>query len=320
MEYVPCIGNSSYSFWWILLKLYRCFKDGLEICILFFQNPEIIFYHFFRIFNLDIFRALILQICIWSIYLVSATPPTVFGESFWNFTVVFRMVWRYAYCFLRILKLFFLHFNLDIFSSLYATDMYREYMPCIGNPAYSFRPILLKLYRYFAAFLWFHMRNLSLAGYNCSGGASCMACSFILLWKQLMQIVGQKWLNLVTWTCGSWSEGQHDLYFMVHWFCLISGRLFDVWTSYFGSMNQYGSTFDLKINVGYCDLYFMVQWFCVSCWILLDVWTSYFGIMGQYDLMFDLKINVGLCDLCFMLQWFCLISPRLFDDECHIFR
>ena len=126
MEYVPCIGNSSYSFWWILLKLYRCFKDGLEICILFFQNPEIIFYHFFRIFNLDIFRALILQICIWSIYLVSATPPTVFGESFWNFTVVFRMVWRYAYCFLRILKLFFLHFNLDIFSSLYAQI-------CIGS-------------------------------------------------------------------------------------------------------------------------------------------------------------------------------------------
>ena len=162
MEYVPCIGNSSYSFWWILLKLYRCFKDGLEICILFFQNPEIIFYHFFRIFNLDIFQALILQICIWSIYLVSATPPTVFGESFRNFTVVFRMVWRYAYCFLRILKLFFLHFNLDIFSSLYATDMYREYMPCIGNPTYSFRPILLKLYRYFAAFLWFHMRNCHL--------------------------------------------------------------------------------------------------------------------------------------------------------------
>ena len=179
MEYVPLIGNSSYSFWWILLKLYRCFKDGLKICILFFQNPEIIFYHFLRIFNLDIFRALILQICIWSMYLVSATPPTVFGESFWNFTDVLRMVWRYAYCFLRILKLFFLHFNLDIFSSLYATDMYREYMPCIGNPAYSFRPILLKLYRYFAAFLWFHMRNLSLAGYNCSGGASCMACSFI---------------------------------------------------------------------------------------------------------------------------------------------
>ena len=77
-----CIGNSSYSFRPILLKLYRCFKDGLKICIFFFQNPEIIFYHFFPIFNLDIFRALILQICIWSMYLVSATPPTVCGESF----------------------------------------------------------------------------------------------------------------------------------------------------------------------------------------------------------------------------------------------
>ena len=89
-----CIGNSSYSFRPILLKLYRCFKDGLKICILFFQNPEIIFYHFFPIFNLDIFRALILQICIWSMYLVSATPPTVFGESFWNFTGVLKFKWQ----------------------------------------------------------------------------------------------------------------------------------------------------------------------------------------------------------------------------------
>ena len=105
-----CIGNSSYSFRPILLKLYRCFKEGLKICILFFQNPEIIFYHFFPIFNLDIFRALILQICIWSMYLVSATPPTVFGESFWNFIGVLRMVWRYAYCFFRILKIFFITF------------------------------------------------------------------------------------------------------------------------------------------------------------------------------------------------------------------
>ena len=127
MEYIPCIGNSSYSFWRILLKLYSCFQDGLKICILFSQDPEIIF----------------------------------------------------------------LHFNLDIFSSLYATDMYREYMPCIGNPAYSFRPILLKLYRYFAAFLWFHMRNLSLAGYNCSGGASCMACSFIYLLQSFYYPVPQ---------------------------------------------------------------------------------------------------------------------------------
>ena len=37
--------------------------------------------------------------------------------------------------------------------------------------------------------------------------------STFLLWNQLMQIVGRTWLNLVTWTCGSWSEGQHGLYF-----------------------------------------------------------------------------------------------------------
>ena len=64
---------------------------------------------------------------------------------------------------------------------------------------------------------------------------------FYFFWKQLMQIVGRTWLNLVTWTCRSWSEGQHDLYFMVQWFCLISWRLFDACTSYFGIMNQYDS-------------------------------------------------------------------------------
>ena len=98
-----------------------------------------------------------------------------------------------------------------------------------------------------------------------------------LLWKQLMQIVGQTWLNLVTWTCGSWSDGQHDLYFTVQWFCLISWRLFDVYTSYFGNMNPYDLMFDLKINVGHCNLYFMVQWFCLISW-LFDVWTSLLGL------------------------------------------
>ena len=29
---------------------------------------------------------------------------------------------------------------------------------------------------------------------------------------------------------GSWSEGHHDLYFTVQWFCLISWRHFDIWT------------------------------------------------------------------------------------------
>ena len=88
-----------------------------------------------------------------------------------------------------------------------------------------------------------------------------------------MQIVGRTWLNLVTWTCGSWSEGQHDLYFRVQWFCLISWRLFDVWTLLFVIMSHYDPTFDLQINVGHCDLYSMVQWFCLISWRLFDVWT-----------------------------------------------
>ena len=65
----------------------------------FFQNLEITFYYIFCIFNLDFFRALILQKCIGSMYLLPATPPTVLGQSFSNFTGAFRMVWRYAYCF-----------------------------------------------------------------------------------------------------------------------------------------------------------------------------------------------------------------------------
>ena len=123
--------------------------------------------------------------------------------------------------------------------------------------------------------------------------------------------------QLVTWTCGLWSEDQHDLYFTVQWFCLLSWRLFDVCTPYFGSMNQYDPTFDLKINVGHCDLYSMVQWFCLISWRLFDVWTILFGIMSQYDPKFDLKINIGHYDLYFLVQWFCLISWRLFDYVHH---
>ena len=119
-----------------------------------------------------------------------------------------------------------------------------------------------------------------------------------------MQIVNRIWLKLVTWTCGSWSGP---------WFCLISWRLFDIYTSYFGSMNQYDPMFDLKINVDHCDLYLMVQWVCL-------IWTSFFfGIMNQYDLTFDLKINVGHCDLYFMVQWFCITSWILFHVWTSVF-
>ena len=122
-----------------------------------------------------------------------------------------------------------------------------------------------------------------------------------------MQICGQTWLNLVTWTCGSWSEGQHDLYFTVQWFFLMSWRLFDACTSYFRSMNQYDTTFYLKINVGHCDLYFMIQWLCLIPWRLFHEWTSLFKYMNQYDPLHDLK-NVGHRDLYFTDHDFALYN------------
>ena len=103
-------------------------------------------------------------------------------------------------------------------------------------------------------------------------------------------------MNIILWDYESvWPDWRQnkvdhcDPYFIVQWFCLITWRLFYVWTSLFGIMSQYDTTFDLKVNVGHCDLYFMVQWFCVISWKLFDVWTSYFEIVGQYDPTFDLK-------------------------------
>ena len=92
------------------------------------------------------------------------------------------------------------------------------------------------------------------------------------------------------------------------WFCLTSWKLLSGWTSYFGIINQYDLTSDLKIFVGHYDLYFMVHWICLISYRLFYVWTTYFGIMSLYDMPFDLKINVGHCDLYFMVQRFCLIS------------
>ena len=89
----------------------------------FFQNPEIIFYHFFHIFNLDMFWVLILQKRIGRRYLDPVTPTTVLSRSFWNFTGALRMVWRYACVFFRILKLFFITgFLLQYIGKWYRTN------------------------------------------------------------------------------------------------------------------------------------------------------------------------------------------------------
>ena len=122
----------------------QCFKDGLKMCMWFFQNPEIIFYYFFRFFNLDILWVLILQKSIEGRYIVPLTTPTVFGRSFWNFTWAFRMAWRYAYVSFQNPEIIFYHFfrifNLDIFLSSNTTEVYRErYLVPLTPPKVSGR-------------------------------------------------------------------------------------------------------------------------------------------------------------------------------------
>ena len=66
--------------------------------------------------------------------------------------------------------------------------------------------------------------------------------------------------------------GHFDQYSMVQWFCLISWRLFDVWTLLFGIMSQYDPKFYLKINIGHCDLY---------------LWSSDFALHLEDYLMYE---------------------------------
>ena len=73
---------------------------------------------------------------------------------------------------------------------------------------------------------------------------------------------------------------------MVHWFCLISWRLFDV--TYF----------------------FVVQWFCLISQIVFDGWMSYFWKMSQCKMTFDFKINLDHSDVYFMVQWFVCPPPK----------
>ena len=63
-----------------------------------------------------------------------------------------------------------------------------------------------------------------------------------------------QWLNIILGIMSQYDPtydlqifvGHCDLYFMVHWICPTSWRLFGVWTSYFRIMSQYDTTFDLK--------------------------------------------------------------------------
>ena len=112
--------------------------------------------------------------------------------------------------------------------------------------------------------------------------------------------------------------GHCDLYFMGQWFCLISWRLFDIWTLYFVIMSQFDPMFDIKINVGHCDLYFMVQWFlpyvvkaiwCVNTiiWDYESVWpeVSFFNVCSEKHFKFywHSRIQASYAVLGQLLLW-----------------
>ena len=77
------------------------------------------------------------------------------------------------------------------------------------------------------------------------------------------------------------SVGHCNLYFMVQSFCLISWRLFDVWTSLFGIMSQYDPKCDLKINIDHWPIllgpviFLKIMW-CMNIilWDYGSVWSD----------------------------------------------
>ena len=81
-----------------------------------------------------------------------------------------------------------------------------------------------------------------------------------------------------------WSQNKYRSWRPIfHRFCLISGRLFDGWTSYFRIM----------IQTMWCDLWpknrcrshllLTIQYFFHISLKQLDGWTSYIGVIGQTD-------------------------------------
>ena len=94
-------GQSFWNFTDVLAMVCRC-----AYCLL------IILRFFFQLFSLCWLNQFLSKTLIVSGCLVSATPPTVYGQSFWNFTDVLAMVCRCAYCLLIILRFSFFNFFL----------------------------------------------------------------------------------------------------------------------------------------------------------------------------------------------------------------
>ena len=94
-----------------------------------------------------------------------------------------------------------------------------------------------------------------------------------------MQIVGRTWLNLVTWTCGSWSEGQHDLYFTVQWFCHI---LKTIWCMYIILWEYESVWLDVWPQNECRSLWPIFHGPVISCYILKTIWCMN-NIIWDYE-------------------------------------
>ena len=114
--------------------------------------------------------------------------------------------------------------------------------------------------------------------------------------------------------------GLCDLYFMVHWLCLISPRLFDPWVSYFQIMRQCDPNFDLKV-VDQCDskinlvkymwvndLYFMVYWFYLISLSDLNYFYTLRNGAGR-----GIRVPLGTCSSFFSVRLFVAELCPFFD-------
>ena len=133
----------------------------------FIESLSYFFFTFFHIFN-----SFFAWFWVCSENLVSTTPSTVLHRSFWIFTCISVMVWRYAYAFYRILEYFFFFFFFFFFiltwrlffhasilwkctcsrylvSATPPTVLYHSHWNFTDVLTYSFIPFPLKLYRCF---------------------------------------------------------------------------------------------------------------------------------------------------------------------------
>ena len=120
--WIPCGCNSSYSFPLIVLKLFRCFLQGMMMCIWFGYNSLIIFPHCFL--NLVFFQYEMLSKCIDSEVYRQWVPCGC--NSSYSFALIVLKLGR---CFLHRMKMYiwfwytaliFFHFVFPVFSYLLA--------------------------------------------------------------------------------------------------------------------------------------------------------------------------------------------------------